>query len=137
MRSRPGKRRKARELALQFVFQMDARGEDMMDTLDDFLKGADVGVANFARMLVTTCWNNLRAIDEAISAASDNWELERMAAVDRNILRLAACELLHMKDIPAKVSINEAIELAKKYSTAQSGSFVNGVLDTIRKAHAI
>lgn len=132
---RVNRRRKARELALAFMFQMDARGEDMTSAVDEFLSAStdDLEVQGFARTLITTCWANLPAIDDAIRSVSENWELERMAGVDRSILRIAACELLFLDEIPPGVSINEAIDLAKIYSTAQSGAFVNGVLDRIRR----
>ncbi len=89
----------------------------------------------FADHLVTTARARLAEIDDAIQSASRNWRLDRMSRVDRNILRLATCELRHSPDVPVKVVINEAVELAKRFGTADSPAFVNGILDRI--AHQI
>jgi N utilization substance protein B len=89
----------------------------------------------FAGRLVITARSRLAEIDDAIQSASRNWRLDRMSRVDRNILRLATCELRHSPDVPVKVVINEAVELAKRFGTADSPAFVNGILDRI--AHQI
>ena len=106
----------------------------MFDDLDRFLtqSEAEPGVREFARTLIDGCWQHRASLDETIGAVAENWDIHRMAVVDRNILRLAAYELLFVEDVPPKVSINEAIDLAKRYSTADSGAFVNGILDRIR-----
>jgi len=128
-----GKRRKARELVLQILYAFEISGERIEEVLADALEHQKPpsDVAEFTTLLVTKTVENLREIDELIAQKVKRWELSRIAVVDRNILRLAICELLHFADIPQKVSINEAIELAKTYSTTESGRFVNGILDSI------
>lgn len=93
---------------------------------------ADAEVATFAVRLVEGTLEHLPAIDLRLQAVTRNWDLRRMANVDRNVLRMAIYELLFCQDVPPKVAINEAIELGKKYSTANSGGFVNGILDRVR-----
>jgi transcription antitermination factor NusB len=130
------RRTRAREIALQMLYQVDARGEEALDGMEEFFSreaGAEDEVKAFARKLVTGTLGVRPEIDEIISAAAQNWHLRRMALVDRNILRMAIYEMLYADDIPAKVSINEAIELGKRFSTQQSGSFINGILDRIRR----
>lgn len=130
------KRRKGREHALQFLFQFDFTGK--MPGKNDF---DEFGAENdeekkgreFAEDIVTGTIHNLSEIDSAIQHAAEHWGLDRMAAVDRNILRCAVYELLYRRDIPSTVTINEAIEIAKKYSTIESASFINGILDKIAK----
>ena len=123
----------ARELALQALYQWDLQGDDFEKSLDDFLAewGADRDTADFARALTLGCRMWIEQVDEAIRAAARNWTLDRMARVDRNILRLGAYEILYRDDIPPHVSINEAVDLAKKFSTRESGAFANGILDRI------
>lgn len=93
-------------------------------------------LVEFSRSLVAGTGENIEAIDEALRGAAENWSLERMNAVDRNVLRLAAYEIMFRPDIPASVSINEALEIAKKFSTPDSASFINGILDRIAKGQA-
>ena len=128
------KRTKARELALQAIYQFDLRGDEVRADVDDLLARAteDAEILDFARTLFEGAWLKRSDIDKAIEAAARNWEMRRMAAIDRNILRLATYELLYQPEIPPLVTINEAIDLAKKYSTKKSGHFVNGILDHIR-----
>lgn len=90
-------------------------------------------VEEFARQLIDGCEANSKSIDSVLSNTAENWSLERMATIDRSILRIAACELFHFPEIPVNASINEAIELAKKYSADRSYEFVNGILDKICK----
>lgn len=136
------KRTLAREAAIQVLYQLDLRGEEVLDELDQVLDHVlaeadpDPGVRQFARRLVTGCWARRAELDERIRAIAENWDLGRMAAVDRTILRLAAYELLFGGDVPPKVAINEAIDLAKRFSTADSGAFVNGILDRIHTERA-
>jgi len=128
-----GRRRKARELALQILFQMDSSQENLKETLKTFwfLHRHPREIKEFANRIVKGTQKNLKAIDEKIVCYTQHWEIERMPIVDRNILRLATYELLYCPDIPIKVSLNEAVELAKKFSTEKSGQFVNALLDKI------
>ncbi|MHC4591559.1 MAG: transcription antitermination factor NusB [Planctomycetota bacterium] len=122
----------ARELALQALYQHDLLGELPEGKLRAFCQeNARPEVAEVALHLVEGCIARQDALDEIIRQTAENWELERMATSDRNILRLGVYELLFRKETPPKVAINEAIELAKKYSTENSPTFVNGVLDRI------
>ncbi len=137
-----GARRLGRERALQALFQMDLAGVDAEEALDFAWR---TGVANaetpspeadsesrdFSRELVTGVNRFREEIDQQIDANSLHWRLERMARVDRNILRLAVFELLHRADIPKRVTLNEAIELAKTYGSEESSAFVNGILDKV------
>jgi transcription antitermination factor NusB len=127
------KRTRARELALQALYQIEIRGRDVLEDAISFCVGraGDEEVGQFASELVKGCQNHLGEIDKEITSAVENWELPRMAVVDRCILRLAVYEILFRDDIPPKVSVNEAIELAKKYSTENSSMFVNGILDKV------
>ena len=129
------RRTRARELALQFLYQWDQRGDEVIPELTHFVSEGDPdpSVQQFARDLVMGVIGSIESIDKLIIEVAENWDIHRMAVVDRNVLRLATYELLHLQEIPPKVSINEAIDLAKKYSTAESGAFVNGILDKIRK----
>lgn len=137
---RPVRRRtRAREIALQLLFQFDLRGERYEEELgrgtaslvaDD--SGGDTEVQEFAVRLVEGTRKHRDEIDQRLRTVTRNWNLERMAAVDRNVLRMAIFELMHCADVPPKVAINEAIELGKKFSTANSGGFVNGILDRVR-----
>jgi transcription antitermination factor NusB len=128
-------RTRARETALQILYQVDLRGDALLDELDELLL-SDEGTeesTEFARGLVTGAIEARERSDRLITEAAEHWDISRMAVVDRNILRLAVYEIICRQDIPPKVSINEAIELGKKYSTEQSGSFINGILDRIRR----
>jgi transcription antitermination factor NusB len=130
------RRTRGRELCLQLLYMVDARGDEALLGVDDFLRleAPDEAEAHeFARQLLSGTLDHQKEIDGAISAAAQNWNIRRMAIVDRNILRMAVYEMLHLKDIPAKVSINEAIEMGKRFSTQQSGAFINGILDRIRR----
>ena len=128
-----GSRRKAREAALQMLYQMDASGIDAAEAVELFWRhlGADVEHDDFADQLVLGFGRERDAIDEKIRAVSKHWRLERMARVDRNIIRLGAYELLHVADVPRRVTLNEAVELAKRFGNEESPAFVNGVLDRI------
>lgn len=128
------RRTRAREVALQFLYQLDLRGEEAMEGLDAFLReeAEEPEVREFALRLIVGAKRAREEADQKLRHVTRNWDLKRMAAIDRNILRMAVFELLHCPDIPPKVTINEAIELGKKYSTANSGAFVNGILDRVR-----
>ncbi len=154
-----GKRREARERAVQFLFQHDLNApEDLSRALDEFWesqraaaiaqeKGTatwgqrvelapptteEAAVRLFADPLIRGALEFRDEADEMIKKHARNWELHRIAAVDRNILRLAIYEMLHRDDIPPVVSINEAVDIAKKFSTQDSGKFVNGILDKVK-----
>lgn len=129
------KRTKARECALQVLYQIDITKDSAEILLSLFWEGKEIEaeVKDFATMLVNGVVGNLPNIDEVITKYASNWKLKRMAVIDRNVLRLATYELLYCKDIPPKVSINEAIDLAKRYGDVDSGKFVNGILDRINK----
>lgn len=129
-----GKRRRAREIALQVLYETEVTKKKPEEALSDFWENhpCKEEVRSFATKLVTGTSENLSSIDTLLRKHADNWDLNRMAAVDRNILRFATYELLFLDEIPPKVTINEAIEIAKKYSTLDSGRFVNGLLDRIK-----
>ena len=131
------KRTKAREYALQILYAVDITGDDPEDCVKRFWEGNEESsgeVKKFAAGLVLGVSDNKKEIDNMIAKYATNWQLDRMAVIDRNVLRFAAYELLYAKDIPPKVSINEAIDIAKKFGGPDSGKFVNGVLDKINKA---
>jgi len=125
-----GKRRSARELTLKILFQIDVGKLPLEEALANScnLDEDDPEVRAFAEALVQGTVAEQARVDEIISRYASGWALERMANVDRNLLRLALYELLFLEDIPTSVSINEAVDLAKLYSTAESGRFINGIL---------
>ncbi|MGK0483390.1 MAG: transcription antitermination factor NusB [Planctomycetota bacterium] len=128
------KRTRSRELALQFLYQVDLLGSEKMADLTEFLReeGGDPETARYARELIEGTHDSASEIDTEIQAVAQNWQIERMAVIDRNVLRIAAFELLHCDEIPPKVAINEGIELGKRFSTQNSGAFINGILDKIK-----
>ena len=130
-----GARRKARELAMQLLYQHDLAKTDHEEAMSLFWEHfpANLEVREFCGQLVTGTLDHLSVIDDLLAEASEHWTVDRMSAVDRNILRLAAHELLDRSDIPLNVSINEAIEIAKKYSTPDAAVFINGVLDRVKR----
>lgn len=128
------KRTQARECALQILYQRELNPAPLEEVIHSFWEQQPVSseeIRSFAESLVRGTCEHLREIDEVIQRTSENWDLGRMAAVDRNILRFSVYELLYAKDIPPKVAINEAVDIAKKFSQADSGKFINGVLDKI------
>lgn len=128
-----GQRRLARELAVQVLFQMEYQlcgAEEGFQLVWDNFSASD-SARPYAEHLVLGILDKKDEIDQWIRPSSKHWRLERMPHVDRNILRLAVFELLHVKDVPPKVSIDEAIDMAKQYGAEGSGSFINGVLDDI------
>lgn len=129
-----GKRRKARELAVQILFHMEYNPGDPDETFELICENLDIPsrVRPFSKILVCGVCENIKYIDRLIKKSSKNWRLERMSRVDRSILRMSVFEIFFLEDIPRKVSINEAVELAKIYGTDDSGAFINGVLDNIR-----
>ena len=128
-----GNRRKARELVTQILFHMEYNPGNPEKSFEMICENfnAPKSLRTFAKELVQGVYENRNHIDELIKKASRNWRLERMSRVDRSILRLSVYEMLFMGNIPHKVSIDEAVELGKKYGTEESGAFINGVLDKI------
>lgn len=133
------KRRRAREYALQILFQIDFKGKEIASKdFEAFWSDKDLSedIKKFTEELVKGTLQRLEKIDSRIEMVAENWILNRMAAVDRNILRLAAYEILYRKDIPLAVTINEAIEIAKKFSTSEAAPFINGILDKLAEEAA-
>ena len=133
------KRTKARENALKILDAIDITGDEPKKCIDAYWNDneeKDVEVKTFANSLVLGTSHKRKEIDNIISEYATNWQLNRMAVIDRNILRFAAYELLFVPEIPPKVTINEAIDIAKRYGDSESGKFVNGVLDKINKETA-
>lgn len=128
-----GYRRKGRELAIQILYEMEMKDVEPKSVLDLFWRHEEVSddVKKFTMDLVEGIFRNRREIDQVIEKHSLHWKLPRMAVVDRNILRLGVYELLYLHDIPTSVALNEAIEIAKKFGTEDSGAFINGILDNI------
>ncbi|MBT8340006.1 MAG: transcription antitermination factor NusB [Desulfatitalea sp.] len=131
-----GIRRQARELAMQALFSMDMSCAFSQEALVDYCRcfPPDKRLNAFFEHLVKGVLAHRDRIDKLIEAYSSNWKMRRMACVDRNILRIAVFELIYCADIPAKVSINEAIDIGKRFGSPESGSFINGILDSIRIA---
>ena len=132
------KRTRAREFALQVLYELDILRSDVSEALADYWQNCDQDkkdeeVKTYTEALVRGTMEKLEPIDKCIERFAENWTIERMATIDRNILRLSTYEMLYRDDIPMKVSINEAVELAKRYGEIDSSKFVNGVLDKIAK----
>jgi len=129
-------RSKAREVALCLLYQIEMSKADFQSALENYLENypQEKEAVDFSSLLVQGTLKNTQVIDSLIKKHVKNWEIERMAAIDRNILRMACFELIFLDDVPPKVSINEAIELSKKYGDIESPRFINGVLDKIYKA---
>ena len=129
------KRTRARELAMQALYQLDIQGRDIFDYLGEFFieNESDNSTRTLALEWTKGTWENLPVCDELITSSTIKWNLGRLSFVDKSILRLAVYHLKFCPDIPPKVVINEAIELAKKFSTDKSASFVNRVLDAAMK----
>lgn len=128
-----GNRTKARELAIQILFYMEFAEGNAGELFDMFCNNFNPAksIRAFSKKLVCGVRENIEYLDKVIRQSSRNWRLERMSVVDRSILRLGAYEILFMDETPPKVSIDEAIELGKKYGAEDSGSFINGILDNI------
>lgn len=128
-----GSRRKARELVLQAIYALELSGNPKEQVLEGVILASSEPPATitFAAQLFRLTVENTMAFDELIKSRTDNWELDRIAILDKILLKMALCEFLHFQDIPPKVSIDEAIEIAKIYSTENSGRFINGILDAL------
>lgn len=146
-----GKRRRAREMALQMLYQHEIGGRPPLEIfgafdIDDFLSGSNPASGGrdrieesfeYAKTLVQGTLDSADEVDALIREHAENWRLERMPSIDRNILRLALYEMLHESNVPKVVIVDEAIELAKKYGSENSGRFVNGLLDGVLKSKAL
>jgi N utilization substance protein B len=132
-----GTRRRAREAALKILFQMDLAGTPAEDAIAAYWDSFDLEAEGdaYAGVLVRGIAERLADVDDAIRKASTRWRIDRMALVDRNVLRIGAYELLYLADVPTRVILDEAIELGKRFGSEESGAFVNGVLD--RLAHVV
>jgi len=130
-----GQRRRARECALQMLYQIDQTGSESAEVFDTFWVGQQAApeLREFSERLVQGVIDKRDAVDVRIAECASNWRIERMAVVDRNVLRLAAYELFEARDVPSAVVIDEAIEISKKYGSEKSGSFINGILDAMRR----
>ena len=130
-----GKRRTARELALKFLYQREFNSNSPDAELNSFCDRANVSeeVQNFTQALIKNILFHKKEVDELLEKISANWAPDRMAVIDKNILRLGICELLFDPTTPPKVVINEAVEIAKKFGTEESPDFINGILDKVFK----
>jgi len=130
------KRTQSRECALKILYQAELTRREIHVAADHFwseFEVIDELIQGFSNRLTKGIEEHLQEIDDKISEHATNWQLKRMAVIDRNVLRIGVFELLYMTDIPPKVTINEAVELAKKYGDLESSKFVNGILDKIHK----
>lgn len=132
-----GRRRQARELALQLLYAIEITGQSLNDTIKYHTRINDipnkVPVSDFTRTLIKTVLSHLPEVDRSLQEVIANWRLERLSHIDRNLLRLAVCEIYYFDDIPPKVTINEYIEIAKDFGDEDSPSFINGILDRIAR----
>ena len=134
------KRTKAREVALKVLYQSEITRWKIHVAFENFwndFESDDKNVKDFSLRLTSGIEEHIETIDEKISQYATNWQLKRMAIIDRNVLRIGVFELLHADDIPPKVTINECVELAKKYGDVDSSKFVNGILDKIHKSEIV
>ncbi len=133
------RRSRGREVALQVLYQVEQNPGMPVAEVHQFINRRTLGeprLVEFTTALVGGVREHQPSIDAMIQQVAENWRIDRMAAIDRNILRLGAYEVLFCSEVPAKVAINEALELAKRYSTSQSSRFVNGILDRVLQLHA-
>jgi N utilization substance protein B len=131
-----GNRRFSRELVIQFLYLTEMNEGEIEDQLKTFWENnscKEEDVRSFAEDILNDIFDHKKEIDTRLEKYSDNWTLSRMAVIDRNLLRMAASELMYSKNVPPKVAIDEAVEIAKKFGTADSPNFINGVLDRILK----
>jgi transcription antitermination factor NusB len=128
-----GERRRARELAVQVLFHLEFSPDDPSEVFDLICENFDAPetIRDFSKKLVLGVYQKKDTLDKVISEASKNWRIERMARLDKSILRLAAFEIMFMADIPPKVSLDEAVEIGKRFGGEDSGRYINGVLDNI------
>ena len=126
-----GKRRKAREIVLQSLYEAEFSDSTWEEILAGHTgrRGSTDETVEYARALLSTTIENKDRLDEAIRSALQNWEMDRISLIDKNILRFALCEILYFPEVPPKVIVNEAIEVAHRFSSVDAGKFVNGILD--------
>jgi N utilization substance protein B len=131
-----GARRRARELAFRVIFQCEASGDPRGGTAEALLDevAAEGPVREYVLRIVDTYNRNAVAVESAIRDASRRWKLERMAATDRGVLKVAAVELMYFDDVPGRVILDEAVDVARKFGSDESGGFVNGILDSVARA---
>ena len=131
-----GTRRQSRELAMQALFYMDMRKDASVELLEYFCSCFCTSKKSrpFLIKLVNGVIDKKAQIDDLVEQFSQNWKISRMSCVDRNVMRIAVYEMLYCDDIPPKVSINEAVDIGKKFGTQESGAFINGIMDSIREA---
>ena len=129
-----GTRRQAREIAMQALFYMDMRNDVSVEMLENFCGNfcPSKKIQPFFLKMVNGVLGVKGELDALIERFSMNWDINRMSGVDRNVMRIAAFELIYCDDIPPKVTINEAVDIGKKFGTEESGAFINGILDSIR-----
>jgi transcription antitermination protein NusB len=129
-----GSRRKSRELAMQFLYNLELNHQETEAALEGFwdMNPSDDSCREFAETIAKGTIEHRTEIDAIIDKFAINWDIDRIAIVDRNVLRIAIYEMLFRNDIPPVVSINEAVDIAKKFSTGESGKFVNGILDKVK-----
>ena len=129
------RRSRAREVALQLLFQRDHNPQVQRPALEEFVRGRlrEDGLQQFCLRLFDGAVANVEEIDRRLAGAAENWRLPRMATVDRNVLRLGAFEIIFGGEAPANVAMDEAIELARRYGSAESSAFVNGILDRLQR----
>ena len=134
-----GRRRKAREVVLQALYAQAINGEPLKSVVKDQLSRFDYDeeVKGFVRRLAGKVDEEKEALDRVIAERATNWDLGRIALIDKLILRMGLCELLHFPDVPCKVCINESIEMAKKFSSSDAKRFVNGILDSVYKGQVL
>ncbi len=134
-----GIRRKSREMALQVLYQIEITGDASRSAVELFFSHFDgsVKAIDFARSLVSGVLDHKDEIDRAIRQAAENWKISRMAKVDLTILRMASYEMLFCPDIPINVTMDEAIEIGKRYGSGESATFINGVLDQVALANDV
>ncbi|OMP67711.1 transcription antitermination factor NusB [Domibacillus epiphyticus] len=126
-------RRASREKAIQALYQMDLSGAEAAEAIENVLNG-DSSESGYLHNIVLGVEDHLEEIDKSIKENLENWSFDRLAKVDRNILRLAVYEMTYVEDVPSKVAMNEAIELAKRFSDERAGKFINGVLSKINQS---
>jgi len=129
-----GKRRRSREFALQVLYQLEITKQGALKAMVQLKENfsPEEGEDEFAKQIVLGVVERRQEIDRLIEERSENWRLDRMTIIDRNILRIAIFELLCCSEVPPKVTLNEAIDLGKRYGSEESGSFINGILDRIQ-----